>query len=131
MNKKSGITFIETLMSVLVMGMVLGGMLGTFIMGRVSLAKAKHRHAACALIQQKLEEFTDTAYDSISDAAETKVTLDPGSSSSGDELLCSRTTTVSSLSYGKEVTVTVSWTERSWGGQKSVSESAATIFTDW
>ena len=130
MRPKSGITFIETLVAVLVLGLVLSGMLGTFVMGRVSLAKAKHRHAACALIQQKLEELTDTLYDSISGATEADVTLDPGSSDSGDELFCTRATSVTSLSYGKEVTVAVSWTERSWGGQKSVSESATTIFTE-
>ncbi len=128
MRNKKGVTFIEIMISVLILSLSLGGMLTTFVMGRISVAKAKHRIEAFNLIQQKVEELRDTGYSSIPIGESSEnVTIDnAGTVATVDDLIGQRKVIVTGSDY-KEITVTITWTERKWGGSNQVSESVVTV----
>ena len=129
MNNEKGVTFIEIMISALILSISIGGMLTTFVMGRVSVAKAKHRIEAFNLIQEKVEIIRDTSYSSIVSESSTPVTIDnAGTTGTADDLIGQRS--VDWINYPnepKEITVTITWTERKWGGSNQVSESVVTI----
>ncbi len=129
MRNEKGVTFIEIMISALILSLSLGGMLTTFVMGRISVAKAKHRIEAFNLIQEKVEEIKDASYGNIAvgTVTESNIIIDLGSSASGDELIGTRVTNVTTVTEGKQITVTITWTERKWGGSNQITESIVTI----
>ena len=130
MHNEKGVTFIEIMISALILSISIGGMLTTFVMGRVSVAKAKHRIEAFNLIQEKMEIIRDTSYSSIVTELPASVTIDnAGTTATTDDLIGQRSVNVNEVvaSGYKEVTVTIIWTEHKWGGSNQVSENVVTV----
>ena len=130
MRNKKGVTFIEIMISALILSISIGGMLTTFVMGRVSVAKAKHRIEAFNLIQEKVEAIRDTSYASIANESPASVTIDnAGTAATTDDLTGQRSVSVNEVVVDgyKEVTVTITWTEHKWGGSNQVSENVVTV----
>jgi Tfp pilus assembly protein PilV len=129
---KEGFALIETVIATLIMGITVGGLLSTFVMGRVNVAKAKHRMQATNIVQLQMEVFRNTQYGSIASQASTPVLLDNnGTTGTGDDLMAAiRTDVVEIFSGCKQVTVTLDWNElSSGGGESALSEQMVTMIS--
>lgn len=116
-KNKRGVTLIEVLISILILGIALGAMLGSFVMGRFSATKAKHRIEAMNYARAAMELL-------INDQTAT-FTLPDGDIKS---LNGSYSPQITNYATGiKKVVVTISWDERSMGGSTRVSEQLVTL----
>ena len=116
-KNRKGFTLIEAMVSVLILGIALVVLLGSFIMGRMNAAAAKHHIEAMNHAQAAMEQCLNSGA--------TTYTLPDG-----DIKILSGTCTVSSASYTtgiNRIVATVSWNERSIGGSRQVSEQLVTL----
>lgn len=130
-----GITLIEVMVATLIAVMVLLALLMSFVMGRFSASVAKHKSQAINLLRARMEEMRDLGYETLQDLSEnTPVTTENNlaldvSIDSGEELLCSRVTTITDSNPADnllEIKVEISWTELTFGGDVDVSEEVYT-----
>ena len=138
LKRKKGITMMESVVSILIIGIATGGILGAFIVGRYSAERAKHRIAAINAINAKLEDIMSFTFFTYISVVETNFPAqaiildqrDPGDAD--DDLTGNMTITITDMDAGlgingyKKVLVSVTWTERGWGGSRVLSESAIT-----
>lgn len=128
LQDKRGITLVEAVISVLILAMALGAMLGCFVIGRISAVKARNRIQVMNLARARMEwvkaqdytalrnlspnPFVETDVDAglIDDTRSTKIVVD-----SNDNLI---------------VTVTIAWQDPIWGGTKEVSEELVTLISE-
>ena len=133
LKKKKGLTLVEMVISALILGMTLGAMLGTFIIARIGATKAKHRIEVMNLLRGKIEELKDTDYDDIVDEGTEPVSIDIGPDGvrdTDDDLVGEQSVSVEDKTGYKEVTVTISWDDLSWGGgSTAVSEELVTLIS--
>jgi type II secretory pathway pseudopilin PulG len=143
-NRRSGVTLVEMVVSILILGTTLGAMLGVFLISKVSVINAKYYTAVMNLARARMEDMKDqlsqdynnTALRGVSTVtpsypyqiSNTQVTIDGGrdldgdgdfSDSDGDELTGSRITQVEPIGSPEqylEVTVTITWSGYKWGG---------------
>lgn len=121
LRQRKGLTLVEMVVSVLILGLALGAMLGSFVIGRISATKAKHRIEAMNLLRAKMEEIKNTPYSNIVDEGPVTVTIDEEEGLRG-----TRVVDVDDDGY-KEVEVVISWQDLSLGGTSQVSERLVTI----
>ncbi|MCK4326585.1 prepilin-type N-terminal cleavage/methylation domain-containing protein [bacterium] len=138
--ERKGFTLIEVVMSMLILGIALIGILGAFVMGKANIVRARHRLEVACLLQQTMEYLQDVSYGSITNSnyPEEPVTIDDaGTTTTSDDLIGTRLARpplpVSAIAGAdglyKSVTVKIKWTERSWGGgEQGVSEELITYF---
>lgn len=135
LRNKKGLTLVEMTISALILGLVLGAMLGTFVIARVSATKAKHRIEVLNLLRAKMEAVKDSDYYDIGNELPEEVSIDIGPDllrGTGDDLVGSRTVDVVDNSGYKNVTTTLSWNERAWGGAtRSVSANLVTLVCEY
>jgi len=119
LKQEKALTLIEMIISVLILGLALGAMLGTFVMGRISATKAKHHIEAMNHARAAMEQYIDDG---------TTYTLPDGDIKTldGD---CSVVPTTYATDI-KKVVVTISWTDRSMGGSRTVSEELVTLVSE-
>ena len=99
-------TLVEVITAILIVTIVIVGSSFLFITGKTQVSLQKHYRAATQLAAQKLEELKAGSYGSI-------VAGDDSNSISLEDVSYTRSVhTVNAGSY-KEVTVTVSWKQRS------------------
>jgi len=119
-KKGKGIALTEIMISVLILGIAISAMLGSFVIGRFSTSKAKHRIQALNHVRAAMEQYLNNA---------STYTLPDG-----DIKTLNGTCSVVSAYHSpglRKVTVTISWNERSRGGQTVVvSEELVTIERD-
>ena len=150
-----GITLTEAVVSVLILGIAIGAMVGVFMISKVSIIKAKHYIGVTNLLQYEMEELKDAVYDNVASAASQDITIDIGpdlTAGTSDDLTGQITvevrdkedldgdtdtleTTIDVDGDGendacKPVYVTISWTSPGWGGGSSVSEGLATLISE-
>lgn len=154
LKQKKGLTLVEMVISVLILGLALGAMLGTFVIGRVSATKAKHHIQAMNLARARMEWIKDQSYAGLPRGVATvtpaypyrisdnPVTIDVGRDvdgdgdldNDGDELTGSRITQIKPIGTPEEyleVTVTVTWTERLLGGgSRQANEQLKTLISE-
>lgn len=127
-----GVTFTEVIVSLLLLGITIGAVIGAFVMGSMSTARVKHRITAINLAREKIEIVRAVDFAGIPAQAGTEnITIDAGSASSGDELTGQRTTAVLDVSgSAKEykITVSVSWTENA--ASNTLQERIITLISD-
>ncbi|PIU42157.1 MAG: hypothetical protein COS99_01710 [Candidatus Omnitrophica bacterium CG07_land_8_20_14_0_80_42_15] len=114
---KKGVTFVELMISVLILGVCLGTMLSSFVISKISTAMARHRMEAMNYAQAAMEVLIDdpTAIYTLP-AGEM---LDLGGTYTG---------TVANFAAGiDQITVTISWTERTMGGSGVRTEQLVTL----
>lgn len=123
LREKNGLTLVEMVVSVLILGLALGVMLGTFVMGRMSATKAKHHieamnhaRAAMELLKNNLSAASSTEWNDLKNNV--SATLPGGNlhdpNISGTGL--------------KTVTVTISWNERQ--SPPPISEKLVTLISE-
>jgi len=121
-ERKRGVTLVELVISVLILGIILSALLGSFVMARIGLVKAKHYIEAMNHARAALEAYLHDGTTSYI------ITTGELASLNG---ACSVTTSNYSSDLD-EVTVTVSWTERSIGTETAttVTEQLTTLIED-
>lgn len=115
-RRKAGATFLESLISVLILGLTIGAMLGAFTMARFNTKMARHRIEAMNYARAAMEQYLNSGTTSITVG--------------GDIALLNGTYSVAVNSYTAdldEVVITVSWDERSLGASNTVSEALVTL----
>jgi len=134
--KRRGITLVEILISILILGISVGAMLGAFVIGRVSAQKAKHRIEAMNYARAAMEEYRDSGVLPEEDRPIAELEDEEGreDDEASDIATLGGTYTVTTTSLGselEEVTATVSWPERSLGGgSRTVTEELVTIMRE-
>lgn len=153
-NRKRGLTLVEAIVSVLILGITVGAMLGVFMIGRYSVTKGKDYIEAMNLARARMEWIKAQNYADLNRgtasvtaaypylASTESVTIDVGRDidndgifdNDGDELIGTRITQVEPIGSPEEylkVTVTVSWTERLLGGSGwQASKSLITFISE-
>ena len=138
-DNRRGFTLVEVMVATFITVIVLLSMLLTIVMGRYSAVLAKHKSQAVQLSQQQMEEMRALGYSALatmslssSTTTDTGVVLD-GDIDSRPDLICTRTTTLTDDSPSSgllEVTVQVSWQEKSMGGTVNLSEEVSSLVAD-
>ena len=138
-NNQRGFTLIEVLMASFITLIVLMSLLMTIVMGRYSSTLARHKSQAVQLSQQRMEQMKSLGYSTLAAMSqstptitETGVVLD-GDIDSRPDMTCTRATTLADDSPDSgvlEVTVQVSWQEKSMGGNINVSEEVYSLVAD-
>lgn len=125
-----GLTLIESVISLMILSIAVGAVLGTFVVGRVGAAKTKHRIVAmnlcCARMEWAKEQSSATLTGLVgSGSTESDV--------AGSELMAEtrQTQVVLDGNLNFIVTVTMQWTERAWGGSNAATEELVTVINRW
>jgi type II secretory pathway pseudopilin PulG len=77
-RNQGGFTLTEAVIALLLVGLTVGGMLTSFLVGRVSAFHTRYHTQVMNLMQAKIEELTAGSYDNVQDQGPTDVTIDPG-----------------------------------------------------
>ena len=88
-SRRDGFTLIEVIIAVVLLGLTIGAMLTSFVMGRVSVYKSRYYTQAVNLIQARAEGLTAGVYDDIRDEGPVDIIIDPGADlewGTGDDL---------------------------------------------
>lgn len=107
-RNQRGITFTEVMVSLLLLSISVGAVIGAFVICRASAIRAKHKIAAMNLARSKVETMKSMVYSQLpAQAGAESVTIDQG--------LSGQCTTEISDIYSNakiyKITVTVAWTE--------------------
>jgi hypothetical protein len=73
-----GFTLAEVVVALLLLGLTIGGMLTSFVMGRISVCHSRYHTQGMNLLQAKVEELTAGEYEDVKDAGPLEVSVDPG-----------------------------------------------------
>lgn len=133
-RRKNGMTLVETLLSIFILGIGLSAVLTTFVVGKMSVARAKHRIEVRNILRARMETLKNTTYKDIVSSGPDNVIIDPGPDlieATSDDLTGSETITVIDKTGYKQVTLTLSWGELGWGSDKTVSEEVVTYIYKW
>ena len=153
-TENEGFTLVEVVIAMVLLGLVIGGMLTCFVMGRISTFQARYRTQAMSLIQAKAEELTAGTYDAIQSEGPISLVVDPGSDGvwgTGDDMTGTMTVEVADVNdldfdgdtaeqeidvdfdgqndACKAVTIQLDWTCTSYGGDRSMSEKLDTLIS--
>ena len=131
-RKDAGMTFVELIVSVLILGIALGAMLSVFVMGRTSAARAKHKVQAMNHLREYMEEIKGMAYSAVTNDT-TLVTIDDNATSdTADDLIGSMTVAVieHAVDGYKEAITTLTWTERTLQGAPQITEELTTYIAE-
>lgn len=138
-SAKDGFTLVEILVASTIALLVLVSLLAALVAGRFSASLAKHKSQALNLIQQRVEQLKSQGYTTLYATSqsskvttENNVVLDGNVASRGD-MLCTRISTVDDLcgyDDAVEITVQISWNEKTMAGNINVSEEASTLVFD-
>ena len=126
-KNKKGLTLIEVALSLLIFGITVAALVGTFTIGRLMTVSVKHRAKAMNLLRARMEWVKTQTYayleERIDDPLSPENNVD--NSVGTDELLNdTRTTSVVKDANGNLiVTVTLNWTKQGVG--KSIQKGTA------
>ena len=119
-NNSKGVTIIENLFSAVILALVMGAVIGVFVVGRMNIVKAQNRTKAINLLREKMEEVKGLTYTNIesmyygTSVSENSVDNVTGS----DDLINdTRTTSATKDANGNlVVSIVINWEKRGWGG---------------
>jgi len=77
-RSRDGFSLTEVLVALLLLGLTIGALLTSFLMGRVGAYRARYQAQGVNLVQAKIEELSVAAYDAVQDEGPVEVTVDPG-----------------------------------------------------
>lgn len=128
----AGFTFVEVIVSSLIIAFLLISLLASFIMGRYVTQVAKHRAQATNELRARIEYLRGLGYDAVNNMSsittETDVPID--SVRGGAAVLAgTRTTTITDDDADDvlEIHVRIEWEERHMGQAVTVSEELQTL----
>jgi prepilin-type N-terminal cleavage/methylation domain-containing protein len=122
--RQRGVTLVEVVISLLLLSIATGALIGAFVISKLSATRARHRISAINLVREKIETIKGVLYDQIpAQAGNPEIIIDQGSADSGDELRGHLITDVLDI-YGNgsayKITTTVVWMELSSSLQEKV-----------
>jgi type II secretory pathway pseudopilin PulG len=147
-----GFTLVESVISVLIIGIVLVALLTSFVMGKMGAMRARHQSQVMNVLRQQAETIVNQAYALVASQAAQSVTIDPGEDltyGTADDFQGSLTVQVQDLNdldgdgdtteneidvngdgindLCKPVTFTLTWTDYSFGGNQTVVQTIQTL----
>lgn len=137
---KKGITLIETVISIMVLALTLGAMLGTFVIGRAITASATNRIQAQNFARSGMEWSATKSCSELKTLlmGEGDVDILPYLSFSSDFSISNNLTNAAVVASGRldagsnlEVTVKASWTEPAFRSGGFASEEMVTLVSKW
>ncbi len=129
---KKGFTLTEIVIAALIGGILLVSLLTSFVMGRFSIALARHKTQAMNLLRARVENLKSMGYTAVnsiaSPAIENNLVLDSNPDHTSN-IYCKRTTTITDNDGDEvlEIKVELEWTETSFGGTNTVKEELFTF----
>lgn len=114
-NDNRCFTLVEMVVSILILGIVAGAMVGVSMIGRMSIAKANHYMQAMGHAQAAMEQLMINETFSLPDG---------DIKNSAGSFSFTPTTPVTGIN---PLVVTITWNERSLGGSGQVSEQLTTL----
>jgi len=124
-------TIIEVVVSILIVGFVLVGMLRLYTLGAIQSNITRHRLMAANLAQAEIESLRNSSYEGISPGSyplTQSVKIDTGKTgNSSDDINGTMRTVVSTIPEGYKIIVTVSWNDY-YGVVNEVVESTITSY---
>ncbi len=134
-NKENAFTLVEVMVAVALSAMLAGGLIGVLILSQYSTQAARHRSIAVDLISSRLEDIAtwpDTTMQGLvnggggsTSLVETTLSY-PITDINFKNGFQNRTTTFTKTQNCYQVSVQVSWNERSVGSQRTMLESSST-----
>ncbi len=130
-SSSMGMTIIEAVVSIMIVGFVLVGMLRLYSLGDAQSILSRHKIMAMNIAQAEMESLISASYEgiNISSYPVTKaVKIDTGkTSNASDDINGTMVTSISSISEGYKVTATISWND--YYGQ--MNEVVTSIITSY
>jgi type II secretory pathway pseudopilin PulG len=130
-SNRKGITIIEVVVSIVIVGFVLVGMLQLYSVGAIQSNIARHKAMAANIAQLEIESLVSATYEGItfSDYPVTKaVKIDTGrTNNASDDINGIVVIGLANVSEGYKVTATVSWNDY-YGAVSEVMTSTITSY---
>ena len=120
LKNNKGFTLVEAVVSILILGIALGVLLASFMMGRMSVVVAKHRIEAMNHARAAMEQYINKQTTYILPDGDIK-------SLGGSCPAPNVTLDYSGYSGLSKIVVTISWNEQSLGTDRPVSEQLVTL----
>jgi type II secretory pathway pseudopilin PulG len=126
-----GMTIIEAVVSIMIVGFVLVGMFRLYSLGDAQSVLSRHKIMAMNIAQAEIESLISVSYEGI-DSSSYPVTktvkIDTGkTNATGDDINGTMITSISSIDEGYKATATVSWND--YYGQ--MNEVVTSIITSY
>ncbi len=114
MVSKRGITLIENMAAVVLLGILITALVFSFAAARMYAASARHKYAAISFARERIEGIIQAGI-TVGDTAppDESVILDPRTAAAGDELsgTLSYIYDIDGVAMTANITVSVDWTE--------------------
>lgn len=126
-----GLTIFEVMVSMVIAGFIVVGMLQLYSLGAIQSSIVRHKLMATNLTQAEIESLISASYESINmiNYPMTKtVKIDTGkTSNTTDDINGTMITSISNVSEGYKIIVTVSWNDY-YGAMSEVMASTVTSY---
>jgi Tfp pilus assembly protein PilV len=130
-NMPNGLTIFEVIVSMVIVGFVLVGMIQLYSVGAVQSSIVRHKLMAVNLAQAEIEAIISASYESINTGnypVTKTVKIDTGkTAAASDDISGTMITRVASVSEGYKITVNVSWNDY-YGAMSEVVTSTMTSY---
>lgn len=130
-NRPNGLTIFEVVVSMVIVGFVLVGMIQLYSLGAVQSSIARHKLMAVNLAQAEIESLISASYENINTGnypVTKTVKIDTGkTASASDDINGTMITSVASVSEGYKITVNISWNDY-YGMMSEVVTSTMTLY---
>ena len=130
-NYSKGLTIFEVVVSIVIVGFIVVGMLQLYSLGAIQSSIVRHKLMAANLAQAEIESLISASYESINMInypMSKTVKIDTGkTSNTADDINGTMITSISNVSEGYKIIVTVSWNDYYWAVNE-VLESTITSY---
>ena len=130
-NMSNGLTIFEVVVSMVIVGFVLVGMIQLYSLGAVQSSITRHKLMAVNLAQAEIESLISASYESINPGnypVTKTVKIDTGKTTADtDDINGTMVTNIIPISEGYKVRVTVSWNDY-YGAMSEVMETIITSY---
>ena len=130
-SRPNGLTIFEVVVSMVIVGFVLVGMIRLYSLGAVQSSITRHKLMAVNLAQAEIESLISASYEGINTGnypVTKTVKIDTGkTAAASDDISGTMITSVASVSEGYKITVNVSWNDY-YGAMSEVVTSTMTSY---
>lgn len=126
-----GLTIFEVVVSIVIVGFIVVGMLQLYSSGAIQSSIVRHKLMAANLAQAEIESLINVSYEGINIInypMSKTVKIDTGkTSNTADDINGTMITSISNVSEGYKIIVTVSWNDY-YGAMNEVMTSTVTSY---
>jgi Tfp pilus assembly protein PilV len=130
-SRPNGLTIFEVVVSMVIVGFVLVGIIRLYSLGAVQSSITRHKLMAVNLAQAEIESLISASYENISTGnypVTKTVKIDTGkTAAASDDISGTMVTNVASVSEGYKITVNVLWNDY-YGAMSEVVTSTMTSY---